>query len=72
MPYATIPKEERLTTDRKLLLTIPEAADYTGIGVNRLRKLAQAPGKRIGLKNGGRILIRRAALESFLEEVDEF
>ena len=46
-------------TQRKIALSIEEAADYTGIGRNTLRKLV--------LKVGRKVLIKTDMLELFME-----
>ncbi len=50
----------------KLALTIEEAAAYTGIGRNTMRKLVEW-GKLPVLKVGRKVLIRSDMLETFME-----
>ena len=50
----------------KALLTVDEAAHYTGIGVNKLRVLL-AENPELGLWNGNRRLVKRVKFEKFLE-----
>ena len=51
---------------QKLTLTFEEAAAYSGLGVNKLRVLASVEGCNFIIKNGTHALIKRAALEEFL------
>ena len=50
-------------TQRKIALSIEEAADYTGIGRNTLRKLVEWK-KLPVLKVGRKVLIAYAALQN--------
>lgn len=52
----------------KVTLTIDEAAAYSGIGVNKIRELANDPKNRIGLNIGRRMLIKRKEFEKLLTE----
>ena len=52
----------------KVTLTIEEAAAYSGIGVNKIRELANDPRNRIGLNIGRRMLIKRKEFEKLLTE----
>lgn len=52
----------------KVTLTIEEAAAYSGIGVNKIRELANDPKNNISLSIGRRMLIKRKAFEKFLDE----
>ena len=53
-------------TEMKIALSIDEAADYTGIGRNTLRKLVEW-GKLPVLKVGRKVLIKSDILEKFME-----
>ena len=53
-------------TQRKIALSIEEAADYTGIGRNTLRKLVEWK-KLAVLKVGRKVLIKTDMLELFME-----
>ena len=53
-------------TQRKIALSIEEAADYTGIGRNTLRKLVEWK-KLPVLKVGRKVLIKTDMLELFME-----
>ena len=52
--------------ERKIALSIEEAADYTGIGRNTLRKLVEWK-KLPVLKVGRKVLIKTDILEKFIE-----
>ena len=49
------------------LLTIEEAADYTGIGINRLRTFTQTPENDIVFYVGAKKLIKRKKLDEYLD-----
>lgn len=53
-------------TEMKIALSIEEAASYTGIGRNTLRKLVEW-GKLPVLKVGRKVLIKSDILEKFME-----
>lgn len=52
-------------TEMKIALSIEEAADYTGIGRNTLRKLVEW-NKLPVLKVGRKVLIKKDILEMFM------
>lgn len=49
-------------------LTLEEAAAYSGIGINKLRSLADEKGCPFVLWNGSKRLIKRKLLDSYLEK----
>lgn len=49
------------------LLTIEEAADYTGIGINRLRIFAQTPHNDMVFYVGTKRMIKRKKLEEYID-----
>lgn len=51
----------------KLTLTLKEASEYSGIGLNRLRKISD-DNKELVLFIGNKRLIKRKVLEKFLEK----
>lgn len=59
---------EYVPIHEKITLTIDEAAAYSGIGVNKIRELANDPRYRIGLNIGRRMLIKRKEFEKLLTE----
>lgn len=52
----------------KLLLTIEEAAEYSNIGINKLREIANDPGCNFVLYIGKRKLIKRKEFEKYISE----
>lgn len=62
---ASVPIAERYA------LTVEEAAVYFGIGQKKIRRLAEEnPHAGFALTNGNRLLIKRRAFESFLDNLD--
>lgn len=61
--------EEVLTLDQKPLLTLKEAAEYTGIGINKLRELSNERNCNYVLFVGRKRMFKREALVQFLEEL---
>lgn len=55
----------------KILLSITEAAAYSGIDLNKLRELTNDPRCTFVLYVGKRRLIKRKAFEEFVERVLE-
>lgn len=51
----------------KLNLTLKEASEYSGIGINRLREVSE-DNKELVLFVGRKRLIKRKALEKYLEK----
>lgn len=54
--------------DKKYLLTLEEAASYTGIGVNKLREISNDEKCSFVLWNGSRRMLKREKLELYLNE----
>lgn len=52
----------------KTTLTLEEAAEYTNIGINKIRELSNNPRCTFVLYVGRKRLIKRTALEHFIEE----
>lgn len=65
---STIPVQVLVPIHEKVTLTIDEAAAYSGIGVNKIRELANDPRNRISLNIGRRTLIKRKEFEKLLTE----
>lgn len=61
--------DEVLTLDQKPLLTLKEAAEYTGIGINKLRELSNERNCNYVLFVGRKRMFKREALVKFLEEL---
>ena len=52
----------------KTLLTVEEAAKYTGIGIQKLRELSAGDDCKFIVWNGSRRMFKRRLLDEFLEE----
>lgn len=50
----------------KLLLTIDEAARYTGLGLQKLREISNTPNCQIIMWNGSKRMFKRKKLEEYL------
>ena len=50
------------------LLTLNEASDYTGIGVNKLRALISKPNSKLIMWVGSRKMIKRRKLDEFIDD----
>lgn len=56
---------------KKLLLTIKEASELSGIGETKLRQIVRDnPNADFVVMNGTKYLIKRSKLESLCEEID--
>ncbi len=51
----------------RTLLTVYEASDYTGIGINRLRALADKPNCQLIVWVGSKKMFKRKKLDEYLE-----
>lgn len=56
-----------LPIDRKMLLSIREAAEYSNIGINKIDKLLKQPNCPFVLYVGTKKLVKRRAFEEFIE-----
>lgn len=56
-----------LPIDRKMLLSIREAAEYSNIGINKIDELLKQPNCPFVLYVGTKKLVKRKALEEFIE-----
>lgn len=54
----------------KYCLTLDEAAAYFGIGINKLREMADEPNCQFVIFNGSKRLIKRRKLEESLVDTD--
>lgn len=52
----------------KAVLSLREAAEYSGIGINRLRELASSDDCKFVLRVGNRRLFKRKLFEEFLNQ----
>ena len=60
-------KEYDVRISEKPTLTVVEAAVYTGIGIQKIMRMADAPGCEFVLFLGRKRLIKRRKLEEYLE-----
>ena len=56
-----------LPIDRKLLLSIREAAEYSNIGINKIDELLKQPNCPFVLYVGTKKLVKRRAFEEYIE-----
>ena len=56
-----------LTIDRKKLLSIREAAEYSNIGINKIDELLKQPNCPFVLFVGTKKLVKRKAFEAYIE-----
>ena len=56
-----------LPIDRKMLLSIREAAEYSNIGINKIDELLKQPNFPFVLYVGTKKLVKRRAFEEFIE-----
>lgn len=56
-----------LPIDRKMLLSIREAAEYSNIGINKIDKMLKQPNCPFVLYVGTKKLVKRKAFEEFIE-----
>lgn len=57
----------RVPVWEKLTLTLTEAAEYSGIGVNKLRDISNDPNCPFVLWNGSKRLIKRRQFDAYIE-----
>ena len=56
-----------LPIDRKMLLSIREAAEYSNIGINKIDELLKQPNCPFVLFVGTKKLVQRKAFEAYIE-----
>lgn len=59
--------KEEVPIPQKLLLTLEEAALYTGLGINKIRELSNDEHCSFVLWNGAKRMLKRTKLEEYLE-----
>lgn len=59
--------QEKLSIEKKYLLTAQEAAEYTGIGVNAIYRKINDPDCNFVIFVQNKRLIKRGAFEKYLE-----
>lgn len=60
-------QEIPLPIDRKILLSIREAAEYSNIGINKIDEMLKQPNCPFVLYVGSKKLVKRKAFEEFIE-----
>lgn len=66
-PNAVHRKRQMVPIQEKALLTIEEAAEYTGIGLHKLRELSNEKSCTFVLWNGSKRMFKRKKLIEYLE-----
>lgn len=57
----------KVPIEQKILLSINEAAEYSGIGINRIRALMDSPCcASVVFYNGSKKMVKRVELEKFI------
>ena len=56
-----------LPIDRKMLLSIREAAEYSNIGINKIDEMLKQPNCPVVLFVGTKKLVKRKAFEAYIE-----
>ena len=57
-----------LPIDRKMLLSIREAAEYSNIGINKIDKMLKQPNCPFVLYVGSKKLVKRKAFEEYIAD----
>ena len=60
-------KKREVPIWERTLLTINEAADYSGVAVYRLRRIAEKPGCNLIVWVGAKKMYKRRKLDEYLE-----
>ena len=63
--------KKQIPVERKINLTIAEAAEYSNIGQNRIEKLLKSPNCPFVLYVGAKKLVKRREFEQFLSDAIE-
>lgn len=58
--------KEKVPIDKKVALTIAEAAEYSNIGMNKIDSLLKTPGCPFVLFVGSKKLVKRKEFEQFI------
>ena len=67
MPVST----NKVPVWEKYARSIPEAAQYFGIGENKLRSIIeQSPDANFVLRNGVKVLVKRAKFEEYVDSLN--
>ena len=62
-----IQQDMRLPIDRKMLLSIREAAEYSNIGINKIDEMLKQPNCPFVLFVGSKKLVKRKAFEAYID-----
>ena len=62
-----IQQDMRLPIDRKMLLSIREAAEYSNIGINKIDEMLKQPNCPFVLYVGTKKLVKRKAFEAYID-----
>lgn len=62
-----IQQDMRLPIDRKMLLSIREAAEYSNIGINKIDEMLKQPNCPFVLYVGTKKLVKRKAFEVYID-----
>lgn len=57
---------------RKVLLTVKEAADYSGLGVNKIREITDEENLDFVVQNGNKRLIKRELFKEYLLDLETY
>lgn len=60
-------QDMHLPIDRKMLLSIREAAEYSNIGINKIDEMLKQPNYPFVLYVGTKKLVKRKAFETYIE-----
>ena len=60
-------QDMRLPIDRKMLLSIREAAEYSNIGINKIDEMLKQPNCPFVLFVGTKKLVKRKAFEAYID-----
>ena len=63
--------KEKVPISQKMMLTIEEAAEYSNIGINKIRELTHRPMVTFVLHVGNKTLIKRREFEDFIRKQTE-
>ena len=62
-----IQQDMRLPIDRKMLLSIREAAEYSNIGINKIDEMLKQPNCPFVLFVGSKKLVKRKEFEAYID-----
>ena len=58
--------------DNKILLTIPELMEYTGLGEKKIRQLLNSPQSTFTVRNGKKLYAHKEMFEDFLKKCAKY